>query len=268
MTNFPPNRFALAFLLALVTAGCDKTTGPMAYVGEKTDRTTANLGTANLAGASQDFVVCTGWHALCSASPDCRMKGDKAECDCMRVNETHIVATSEIQDIAVKRLTLASCTEQQPCDVDQAPVCKAIKTGQYRVDNVKYDWVSTYSYRGWCSLLKASLVPCDQSAPGYAGDSHWAICDAAPCRENHNPFDPDRPLTCQCRVEDTPFVGLNGTCTGDNGGIMSSFPTWAWDFQNNTYPFPMPGYEYVRGACAPVGSDPDPFRGPHRSEPR
>jgi hypothetical protein len=32
----------------------------------------------------------------------------------------------------------------------------------------------------------------------------------------------------------------------------------AWDFQNNTYPFPMPGYEYVQGACAPLGSDPLP----------
>jgi hypothetical protein len=29
-----------------------------------------------------------------------------------------------------------------------------------------------------------------------------------------------------------------------------------WDFQNNTYLFPMPGYEYVQGACAPLKSDP------------
>ena len=30
----------------------------------------------------------------------------------------------------------------------------------------------------------------------------------------------------------------------------------AWDFRNNTCPFPMPGYEYVQGACAPLKSDP------------
>jgi hypothetical protein len=37
---------------------------------------------------------------------------------------------------------------------------------------------------------------------------------------------------------------------------MSSSPAALWDFQNNTYTFYMPGYEYVRGACAPLKSDP------------
>lgn len=211
----------------------------------------------SLVDAPEDFVVCTGWHALCSASPDCKMNGDKADCDCMRVNETHIVATGEIQDLAVKRLTQDQCTNGHPCDVDQAPVCKAIRDGQYEVDNAKYDWVSTYSYRGWCGLLQQQMKACDQQAPGYAGDLYWAICDAAPCTENPNPSDPDKPLSCQCRVENTPFVGI-GSCTGVNGGIMSSFPLWAWDFQRNTYPFPMPGYEYVQGACASLTSDPLP----------
>lgn len=204
----------------------------------------------------QDWVECTGWHALCSASNDCKMKGDKADCDCLRVNENHIVETSAIQDAAVKRLTMARCTSQHPCDVDQAPVCKAIADGQYEVDNVKYDWVSTYSYRGWCGLLQVKPKACDTRAPGYTGDKNWAICDAAPCTENSNPADPEKPLSCQCRVEKTPFVGPGGRCVGDNGGIMSSFPLEAWDFQNNTYPFPMPGYEYVQGACSTLKSDP------------
>ena len=60
--------------------------------------------------------------------------------------------------------------------------------------------------------------------------------------------------------KDTPFVGINDSCTGNNGGIMSSLPIEAWDFQNNTYTFPMPGYEYVQGACAPLKSDPLPPR--------
>ncbi len=33
----------------------------------------------------QEFVVCTGWHALCTASPDCKMHGHTAGCDCLRV---------------------------------------------------------------------------------------------------------------------------------------------------------------------------------------
>ncbi len=226
----------------------------LAEAGEKSNRSIQNF-----PDAPQEFVVCTGWHALCSASPDCKMNGKKADCDCMRVNETHIVETSAIQDTAVKRMTEVKCTNVHPCDTDQAPVCKAIKYGQYEVNSVKYAWVSTYSYRGWCSLLKLKPKPCDQSAAGYIGDLNWAICDAAPCTENPNPSDPERPLSCQCRVvENIPFVGINDSCTGENGGIMSSFPMEAWDFQNNTYPFPMPGYEYVQGACAPLKSDPLP----------
>jgi len=222
---------------------------------------TINLMTLANAGTHvpEDFVVCTGWHALCSASPDCQMNsemnGEKANCDCARVNETHIVATNEIQDLIVKRLTRARCTTTHPCSVDQAPVCKAIKSGQYKVDHVKYKFVSTYSYRGWCDILKQKFIKCDPQTPGYNGDHYWAICDAAPCREKRNPTNPNRPLSCQCRVKSEAFVGL-GSCTGVNGGIMSSFPVWAWDFQKNTYPFQMPGYEFVEGACAPFKSDP------------
>lgn len=221
---------------------------PVQQVGEKTDGRTHNL--------PQEFVVCTGWHALCTASYDCRIKSDgTADCDCMRVNEPHVVLTSDIQDAAVKRLTRAKCTNKHPCDVDQAPVCEAIQNGQYEVSSVKYDWVSTYSYRGWCALLQVDIKACDPRLADYTGDRHWAVCDAAPCTENGNPFDPNRPLTCQCRVEDTPFLGTNGSCTGDNGGIMSSSPLEIWDFINNTYRIPIPGLEYVQGACAPLRSD-------------
>ncbi len=249
--------------LTFLNAHAQKTPQPRAQAGESAARSTQDF-----PNAPQDFVVCTGWHALCTASPDCQRNGDKANCDCMRVNETHVVATAEIQDTAVKRLTEVKCTKAHLCNVDQAPVCKAIKSGQYEVDDVKYDWVSTYSYRGWCGLLERGLKACDPQAKGYIGDSDWAICDAAPCTEIQSPADPEKPLSCQCRVEEnTPFVGMNDSCTGDNGGIMSSMPLWAWDFQNNTYPFPMPGYEYVQGACAPLKSDPlSPLqsRNPHR----
>jgi len=114
----------------------------------------------------QDFVVCTGWHALCSASSDCRVNGDRAACDCLRVKESHVVETNSIQDTEVKRQTQIKCTGEHPCDVDQAPVCQAIKSGQYEVQGIKYDWVSTFSYRGWCTLVKVAPKACDPRSPG------------------------------------------------------------------------------------------------------
>ncbi len=212
------------------------------------------------AGAPQAFVACTGWHALCSASTDCKMRGDKAYCDCWRVNESHIVETDEIQDASIKRLTQVKCTEKDPCDVDEAPICKTIANGQYKVGNVRYEWVSTFSYRGWCSLLKVQPKACDQHVIGYKGDLYWAICDVAPCVKKQNASDPNRPLSCQCRVQSTPFLGTNGSCTGDNGGIMSSSPLSSWDFKNNTYRIHLPGIDYVQSACAPLQSDPFPPR--------
>lgn len=251
-------KFGYLILLAFLAIGICTAQVPKAQVPDLGENWS---GSENGSRVPQESVVCTGWHALCTASPDCTMHGDKADCDCMRVNETHIVVTSEIQDTEVKNLTQSRCTNEHPCDVDQAPVCNAIKHGQYKVDNVTYDWVSTYSYRGWCSLLKPKLIKaCDPNTTGYIGDKYWAICDAAPCTEIQNPSDPNRPLRCQCRVNNTPFVGMNGSCSGDNGGIMSSMPLWAWDFRNNTYPFPMPGYEFVQGACAALKSDPLPPR--------
>lgn len=238
--------------LNFIIAQAQNAPKPAARAVEKT-----NISTHEFPNAPQDFVVCTGWHALCSASSDCRMSGDKADCDCLRVNETHIVQTSSILDPLVKHFNDAKCTKAHPCKVDEAPVCQAIKTGQYTVDDTRYRWVSTYSYRGWCSLIQGNLRACDPGAPGYSGDRYWAVCDAAPCTEIQNPPNPDKPLSCRCPVvADIPFVGTNGSCTGENGGIMSSMPALGWDFLNNTYAFYMPGYEYVRGACAPLRSDP------------
>ena len=201
----------------------------------------------------QLLVVCTGWHALCSGSADCQLTSEGADCDCWRVDETHIVATSEIQDAAVKRRTEARCTNKHPCDVDEAPVCGAIREGEYEVEGVRYPWVSTFSYRGWCDLYRPKA--CDPGEDGYAGDYYWTVCDAAPCTEVESPSDPDRPLRCQCEVQEGPFVGTKDSCTGENGGIISAMPLWVWDFENDTWALPMPGYDYVKGACEALESD-------------
>ena len=224
------------------------------------DRHQPDRYTQSSTNAPLPLVICTGWHALCTDSTACQVNGLYANCNCMRVNETHIVETDEIQDPEVKLLTLRKCTTEHPCAVGEAPICAAIKNGQYQVDDVKYRWVSTYSYRGWCTLLQRKLAECRPGTDGYRGDLAWAICDVAPCTEDPNPSDPEKPLSCQCRVkEHLAFVGTNSTCTGDSGGIMSSMPLELWDFKNNTYSGPMPGNQYVQGACAPLKSDPPPL---------
>lgn len=222
----------------------------VAGAGEK-----ANLDASHSAVAPQLGVACTGWHALCSGSTDCQLRsgGDGVDCDCWRVNETHIVMTSEIQDIRIKRMTEARCTNRHPCDMDEAPVCAAIKDGRYEVEGFNYPWVSTFSYRGWCGLYEPKA--CDPAADGYAGDLSWAICDAAPCMETEDPPDPDRPLRCQCRIEEGAFVGTKNSCIGENGGIISAVPLWVWDFENDTWAVPVPGYDYVKGACDTLHSD-------------
>lgn len=210
----------------------------------------------NSAVEPQFVVECTGWHALCSATTDCQVTSEGADCDCWRVDERHIVATSEIQDPAVRRLTELRCTNKHPCGLDEAPVCSAIRDGEYEVGGVKYPWVSTFSYRGWCDFYQPKA--CDTEAYDYVGDYAWAICDLAPCTELADPPDPDRPLRCQCRVKEGPFVGTRDSCTGDNGGLISAMELWLWDFENDTWSLPMVGYDYIEGACEAIQSDPLP----------
>jgi hypothetical protein len=210
----------------------------------------------NAAVVPQFLVECTGWHALCSATTDCQVTSEGADCDCWRVNETHIVATSEIQDPAVKRMTELKCTDKHPCGLDEAPVCSAIRDGEYEFEGVKYPWVSTFSYRGWCDFYQPKA--CDTEDGGYVGDYAWAICDVAPCTELADPVDPDRPLRCHCRVKEGPFVGTKDSCTGDDGGLISAMELWVWDFENETWALPMPGFDYIKGACEAIRSDPLP----------
>jgi hypothetical protein len=118
---------------------------------------------------------------------------------------------------------------------------------------VKYDWVSTFSYRGWCDLYRPRA--CDPSEPGYVGDSQWTICGVAPCTEMPNPTDPERPLNYQCRIRSGPFVGTKDSCTGESGGIISAMPLEVRDFENKTFTASVPGFDRVRAACAPLRSD-------------
>lgn len=195
-------------------------------------------------------VECTGWHALCSLATDCKVdrKGqNQADCACWKINENHMVVTAFIKNDTfgydVKGLTQSTCTTETPCAVDEAPVCQAIKDLL-----AEEQWVSTYSYRGWCQNWDP--VACVRRNIGP-----WADCMTSPCQEKPDPKDPDRPLSCQCTVNYGPFIGTNGQCKTKKGTVMSTIPRASWDFNNGTFIFPMPGYEYVKGACEPIGSD-------------
>lgn len=198
----------------------------------------------------QESVECSGWHALCSLATDCVYDPEppgQADCACWQVDEQHVVATSNIKNAAfggapIKEMTQRRCTTAHPCDLDEAPVCQAIK--DLLEDN---QWISTYSYRGWC----------DNWQPVECNAGPWADCMTSPCTVMDPPADPNRPLSCQCTVNGGPFVGTNSTCDdNDPNTVMSTIERFTWDFKNNQFSFPWPGYEYVKGACAPVGSDP------------
>jgi hypothetical protein len=200
----------------------------------------------------QPQVVCTGRHALCSFADDCVVDKNNpwlANCACWEVSEPHIVSTADIKDQAfgglpIKKMTQRLCTVDHPCNVDEAPVCMAIKRllqNQRRA----YNWVSTYSYRGWCENWEP--VACGNK------NSPWADCMSSPCREVAPGT--DRPLNCRCDVLTGPFVGTRGSCDAGKGKVMSTIKQEMWDFDHNTYRIPPSGFEYVNSACSSLGSD-------------
>ena len=194
-------------------------------------------------------VECTGWHALCSMATGCEVSGGYANCSCWRVTERHVVVVAFIKDDTfgwhVKEATQQQCTISHPCALDQAPVCKAIKSLL-----LSDKWVSDFSYRGWCENWKP--VACN---------GVWSDCMTSPCSDDHDPNDP-RPLKCQCTlrgadVNDAPYVGSDGTCNNPPGTVISTIPQNSWDFQRNMFSFPFPGNEYATTeACKQLKSDP------------
>lgn len=199
----------------------------------------------------QVTVECSGWHALCSLATDCRATGgEQADCACWKVNEQHMIMTSNIKNetfggAPIKEDTRRRCTTDTPCGLDEAPVCGAIQ------DLLETDaWVSTYSYRGWCDHWDP--VKCELYNAGP-----WADCMTSPCVVSADPTDPNRPLSCQCTLNNGPYVGTNGTCSRKNSNIvMSTIERFIWNFNDNEFAIAVPGYsEYVKSACAPIQSD-------------
>jgi hypothetical protein len=199
-------------------------------------------------GVAQEAVECTGWHALCSLATDCKVKNGTAYCNCWKVDEPYIVVTADIQDEDVKDKTRTQCTLNSPALWMRRLFVLQSKNGTFTVDNKRYKWVSTFSYRGWCEHWNPKA--CDK-AP-------WADCMTYPCTENTDPkADPNRPLVCQCKVNtNQPFVGTNGKCKTKKTEVMSTINQALWDFDNNRFAVPMPGDLFVnKGACAPLQSD-------------
>lgn len=196
----------------------------------------------------QAVVECRGAHALCNASIDCQRQGkSKALCPCWNVNEPHLVQTEKIQDELARLETRRRCTKATPCAIDEAPICRVIQEGRYRVDKVTYPGVSTFSYRGWCQTFRPISCAAQQGP--------WADCMGAPCQRN--PSNPDRPWTCACSLQHNAFVGINGRCDSPAGQVMSTFARPLWNFETGAFSVPLPGNAFVNiGACRFLRSDP------------
>jgi hypothetical protein len=159
-----------------------------------------------------------------------------------------VVQTAKIQDNKAREATQKRCTTATPCGVDEAPICRVIRNGTYTVDGVTYPGVSTFSWRGWCQTFRPVRCAGAQAGP-------WADCMAAPCQAD--PKNPDRPLKCQCRVESSDFVGINGRCDSRSGEVMSTIPLNFWNFDTGSFSVPVPGNAFVNlGACRFLRSDP------------
>jgi len=200
----------------------------------------------------QETVECTGWHAVCALATGCQVVGqDTADCACWKVNERHVVVTIGIKDDTfggkqIMERTRSKCTTLHPCGLDEAPVCHAIKKLL-----PSRQWVSTFSYRGWCRNWDP--VKCEGEKAGP-----WADCMTSACTESQDPQDRRRPLNCQCTVHNGPFVGTRGTCDGRPGTVMSTIQISFWDFDNDMFASfaEMPGNEYVnKEACGRLTSD-------------
>ena len=78
---------------------------------------------------------------------------------------------------------------------------------------------------------------------------------AAPCQKNPN--NPDRPWTWQCRIQNSAFAGMNGSCDSAAGQVMSTFERPLWHSQTGAFTLPLPGDDFLNmGACRFLRSDP------------
>ena len=93
-----------------------------------------------------------------------------AGCDCKRVNETHLIATSEIQYPEAKLLTVRPCTYAHPCVVDEARVCAAISPHNTR--RIR----SMPSCRGtYCVTWLGSAGPAEKDSHSTSRAGHFRI---------------------------------------------------------------------------------------------
>jgi hypothetical protein len=180
----------------------------------------------------QQFVVCTGQHALCSFATHCELSADgtHASCNCWDVNDTFIVNTAAILDASAKQATLAACTDAHPCATNEAPVCTAIASHQFMVNGVSPARVSAFSYVDFCKRFN----------PVSCSAGPWASCMTAACDVTNK--DPNKPLTCSCPVIKSPFIGVQGSCEQPRNTVMSTIPA--------TFNFSaLPGSAFVLEAC-------------------
>ena len=105
------------------------------------------------AAAPQARVQCTGPHTLCTHAPCEMVTPTSAVCHCVAVNDTYEVSLDEILNGTLQAETKARCTEASPCELNAAPVCRAVREGGvFGGRAAGPGMVSTFSWAGWCEV--------------------------------------------------------------------------------------------------------------------
>ena len=76
-----------------------------------------------------------------------------AICHCIAVNDTYEVSLDEILNATLQAETKARCTVASPCELNAAPVCRAVREGGvFGGRAAAPGMVSTFSWAGWCEV--------------------------------------------------------------------------------------------------------------------
>eukprot|EP01084_Bolivina_argentea_P074700 135487_1 len=182
-------------------------------------------------------VQCNGRHALCAFS-SCTLNG---ECDCWIFNSIFTINTNEIFNETIREITQNECTINNKCKLNEAPICKAILSNKYYVNNKISLVTSAYSWEGYCNRARNS-VNCEHGK--------WAACMSAPCVENND--DPNLAL-CFCKVMNGSWIDYqwpnkNSNCKYAKNVIISTVSV-GFDMKD------MPGSEYAMEACTKLHID-------------
>lgn len=182
----------------------------------------------------QQRVECYGRHALCTFAT-CNING---QCNCWIFNSIYTINTYEIFNDTMREITQSKCTMNAECKVNEAPICKAINSQNYYVNNFKSQVTSGFSWENYCD--RANPVNCKYGL--------WAACMTAPCIVDKDKSDS---AICFCKVMNSSWTDFQwpyteSNCNGYPSNIISSTVPSGFNMSQ------MPGAQYVDESCKKI----------------